>query len=71
MGLSDVQQAFLVLFGMLLATWTPTVSAWMNAGMVSTPVALGALFAALLSEFAGSMLIFIQQYLGIVIPKTT
>jgi TRAP-type C4-dicarboxylate transport system permease small subunit len=70
-GLSDVQQAWLVFLAALLLTWGPVLSVWLNEGMPTDRLALGALFAGLLLGFVGALILFMKEYLGITVPSAS
>lgn len=71
LGLTDKQQAYVMLFAILLATWTPVIMNWANNGMPTDRLSLGVLFAELLGGFSAAILVFIKEALGITPPTTT
>jgi TRAP-type C4-dicarboxylate transport system permease small subunit len=70
-GLSDKQQAWFMFFALLLATWTPILSSWLNMGAPTDKIALAGLFASLLVSFMAAALAFLKEALGIVPPATS
>ena len=68
MALTDKQQALILFLAILLATWSPTLSIWFNAGMPTDRLALGGLFAGLIGGLVAAVLAYIKEALGIEIP---
>jgi TRAP-type C4-dicarboxylate transport system permease small subunit len=70
-GLTDKQQAVLMFFAFLLATWTPILTMWTNNGAPTDKASIVVLFASLLVSFMAASLAFLKEILGINQPQAT
>lgn len=68
LGLTDKQQAILMFFAILLATWTPTITIWSNAGFPTDKAALAGVLGGLLLGFMAAALVYLKEVLGITPP---
>lgn len=71
LGLTDMQQAILMFFAILLSTWTPTITLWANQGAPTDKASMVVLFASLLLGFMAAFLVFLKEALGITPPAST
>jgi len=69
-GLSNTQQAFLMLAAFLIPVLT-SVSAWATLGMPTDRAALGTLVAAVLGNITAGLIVFSKEIAGGTAPTTT